>query len=211
MRVADLFIPLGVIVLIAAASWVAFDFGYSAVPASRTVEFTAAAVGGNGRGLMVPFRLSITPGSGRLLVDVGSVSFKEDTERSLRKARAAAEKYLGVSLGGADIALSFEAGEKVVAGESAGMAFAVAISSAWSGRPLRDDVALSAALTDDGNVSPVDGIEEKIIAARESDKSVFLVASGQPIKQEKELEAATGMRIVRVGGLDEAMEYALGQ
>ncbi len=206
----SVFLPLAVIVIIIIASWTAFDLGYSAVPPARSVFFSAPAVSGEGKGVMVSFRLSLTPGSGRLLVDVGSAFFREDTERSLRKARAAAEKHLGASLASVDIALSFETGEKVVAGESAGAAFALAIASAYLGRPLREDVALSAALSEDGAVSPVDGIEEKIIAAREWNKNVFLVASTQAIKQEKQLEEATGIRIIRINDLGDAARHALG-
>ncbi|MCX6768135.1 MAG: hypothetical protein NTY90_05430 [Candidatus Micrarchaeota archaeon] len=210
MNLRNFLLPLAAIALIAAAAWVSFDLGYSSVPPSRTVSFSAPAVTPEGKGLMVPFKLSIAPGSGRLLVDVGSVSFKEDTELSLRKARAAAEKYLDAPLDWADIVLSFDAGDKVVAGESAGAAFALAITAAYLGKPLKGDVALSAALTDDGTVSPVEGIEEKIIAARASNKGVFLVASSQQIKHEEQLVNATGVTIIRVNGLEEAAKYALG-
>ena len=84
---------------------------------------------------------------------------------------------------------------------------AVAIIALETGRGLRKDVMISALITERGELRDVGGIEEKILAAKEGKRNIFLVSSNQKIKDEDEL--GKGISIIRVGDLAEAAKYLI--
>ncbi|HUX15177.1 MAG TPA: S16 family serine protease, partial [Phycisphaerae bacterium] len=60
-------------------------------------------------------------------------------------------------------------------GPSAGLPVVCALASALSGRPARNDVAITGEVTLQGRVLPVGGIKEKVLAAhREGFTQIFL-------------------------------------
>ncbi len=69
-------------------------------------------------------------------------------------------------------------------GPSAGVAMAVALASAYSGRPVRCNVAMTGEITLRGKVLPVGGIREKILAAHRAGIKFVLL----PRDNERDLE-----------------------
>lgn len=68
-------------------------------------------------------------------------------------------------------------------GPSAGVAMVVALTSLLSGKSVRKDVAMTGEITLRGDVLPVGGVKEKVLAAARADiKEVFL-----PIRNEKDV------------------------
>lgn len=195
------------IILIALAMLISFNLGYLLLPSPKAISFSAPAIGSLGKGSLIDFEMRITQGSGKTLVNIQNADFKEDVENALRKARFNADRYLGISSGHFDISLSVKGEGNMVSGESAGGMFAVAIVALATGRELRNDVIISAVILENGNLEEVGGIEEKIIAAKEGKRNVFLVSSGQKIKDEQEV--TQGIRIIRVRNLEEAVKYLL--
>jgi predicted S18 family serine protease len=179
-----------------------------ATPPASTIEFNAPAVSEDGRGVMIPFKLSIKPGEGRLLVNIAQTSFKADVENSLRKAKANAEKFMSVSLQHADLIVEAQPQQKIVGGESAGAAFTIAIISLYSGHALNKQATVSATINENGDIGEVDGIEEKIIAAREAGKTTFVVSKQQKIKSEESLRHL-GIQIIRASNITEAAQHLL--
>ncbi|MGC9114247.1 MAG: S16 family serine protease [Candidatus Micrarchaeia archaeon] len=179
-----------------------------ATPPASTIEFNAPAVSEDGRGVMIPFKLSIKPGEGRLLVNIAQTSFKADVENSLRKAKANAEKFMSVSLQHADLIVEAQPQQKIVGGESAGAAFTIAIISLYSGHALNNQATVSATINENGDIGEVDGIEEKIIAAREAGKTTFVVSKQQKIKSEESLRHL-GIQIIRASNITEAAQHLL--
>ncbi|MFH1258063.1 MAG: S16 family serine protease [Candidatus Micrarchaeota archaeon] len=197
----------GVVFFLAAT--IAFSLGYYSIPSFRHVVFFAPALNEDGKGSMVEFEMFYLKGEGRTLVNIGNADFSDDVENALRKARFFANEHMGVQTGRLDLVLQVNGGgdNRKISGESAGGMFAVGIIALQTGKTFRKNVAISATLNEKGELADVGGIEEKIIAAMETGRGVFLVSSKQQIKDEPEL--SRGIRIIRVSNLGEAAKYLL--
>jgi ATP-dependent Lon protease len=85
--------------------------------------------------------------------------------------------------GQADIHVHVPAGGTPKDGPSAGVAMVVALTSLLSGKSVRKDIAMTGEITLRGDVLPVGGVKEKVLAAVRADiKEVFL-----PLRNEKDV------------------------
>ena len=193
--------------LIVAMAFIALLIGYSAMPSTTTTEFYLLGISDTGEGVLVPFKLEFAPGTGKVLVDASDASYRKDTAESLRQARDAAEKALGLPLKNADLLLELDVEGADVGGDSGGAAFAVAIIASYHGVQPDCGGAISASL-EDGGLAPVGGITEKIAAAADAGKKFFVVAKAQEINGENSLKQR--IQIIRVDSLAEAARLFLG-
>jgi ATP-dependent Lon protease len=95
-------------------------------------------------------------------------------------------------------------------GPSAGITMAVAMVSAFTGIPVRKDVAMTGEITLRGRVLPIGGLKSKILAAHLSGARVVIL----PKKNEKDLrdipeEIRKQMKLVLVDTMDQVLEAAL--
>jgi predicted S18 family serine protease len=181
-------------------------------PSTRETRFQAAGVDADGTGAIIDFVLRSRPGSGALLVNVANAEWREDAEQSLRAARGHAEALLGVSLEQQDYDLTLSSTTtEGVGGGSAGAAIAVAIIANYYGAQPRGDALASAALDafnySNDELQPVGGGDEKILAAANAGKRVFVIAQNQELKYEGEL--AKRIQIKRVRTLREVVTLFL--
>ena len=93
-------------------------------------------------------------------------------------------------------------------GPSAGITMAMAIVSAASGRKARNDVAMTGEITLRGNVLPIGGLNEKLLAAQRSGIKTVLIPK-ENVKDLAEIQAKVkeGVRIIPVESIEEAMKY----
>lgn len=153
------------------------------------------------------------PGRRTLLVtgQLGDV-MKESAQAALSYIRSKA-KDLGIDpdfFEKHDIHIHVPAGAIPKDGPSAGITIAAALASLLTGRPVRDDLAMTGEITLRGRVLPVGGIKEKVLAAhRAGVKTVILPTRNQMDLEELPEELRKEMKFILVETVDEALSAAL--
>jgi ATP-dependent Lon protease len=109
-----------------------------------------------------------------------------------------------------DIHLHVPAGAVPKDGPSAGVTMAAALASALTGRKVRPDVAMTGEITLTGQVLPVGGIKEKLVAAKRSDiKTVILPARNREHVQEVDPALLDGLDFVYADTIGDVLQAAL--
>src|SRR4051794_5639946 len=122
------------------------------------------------------------PGSGKLTItgQLGEV-MKESAQAALSYVRGncgeIAPQVEGDWFAGHDVHVHVPAGAVPKDGPSAGVAMTVALSSLVSGRPVRNDVAMTGEVTLTGQVLPIGGLKEKSLAAQRAGIKKVIVPS----------------------------------
>ena len=153
------------------------------------------------------------PGKGNLVLtgQLGDV-MKESAQAALSFIRSRA-RWLGLPenlMEKTDIHLHLPAGAIPKDGPSAGVTMFVAMASLLTGKPIRNDVAMTGEITLRGQVLPVGGIKEKFLAAhRAGIKRVLL-----PERNEKDVieipdEPRNDIEIFHVKRMDEVLPLVL--
>jgi ATP-dependent Lon protease len=152
------------------------------------------------------------PGKGNLILSgqLGDV-MKESVRAALSWVRAHVDEYnITVDFEKTDLHVHVPAGGVSKDGPSAGVAMSSALISLLSGRRVRGDVAMTGEITLRGNVLPIGGVKEKVLAAhRAGIKRVLL-----PERNRKDLVdvpdvVKNEMQITFVSRISEALEAAL--
>ncbi|MEP0821848.1 MAG: endopeptidase La [Ignavibacterium sp.] len=96
-------------------------------------------------------------------------------------------------------------------GPSAGITMAMAIISAASGRRARNDVAMTGEITLRGNVLPIGGLNEKLLAAQRSGITTVLIPR-ENLKDLTEIpeKVKEGLNIIPIERIEEAMGHVFG-
>ena len=164
-------------------------------------------------GDVLTVEVSVLPGRGDLLL-TGKLgeTMRESGQAALSYARSRAT-ILGLEKGfyrEVDVHVHVPEGAMPKDGPSAGITMAVALVSALTGVPTRKDVAMTGEITLRGNVLPVGGLNEKLVAARRAGIETVLI----PKLNERELkelpvEIRSSLNIVGVETMDEVLQLAL--
>ena len=95
-------------------------------------------------------------------------------------------------------------------GPSAGIALATALVSAFTGRPVRRDVAMTGEVTLRGNVLPIGGLKDKTLAAhRAGIRTVLLPKKNLKDVEEIPEDVRNELTLIPVEHMDEVLEKAL--
>ena len=122
------------------------------------------------------------PGNGKLVItgQLGDV-MKESAQAALSYVRANAKKVAPDAdekwFATRDIHVHVPAGAVPKDGPSAGVAMTVALVSLITGRPVRNDVAMTGEVTLTGQVLPIGGVKEKSLAAQRAGIKLVILPS----------------------------------
>lgn len=109
-----------------------------------------------------------------------------------------------------DFHVHVPAGAQPKDGPSAGTTIAVALASLVSGRPVKADVGMTGEISLRGQVLPVGGVKEKVLAAhRSSLKTVILPARNEADLEEVPDEVRQALQFIFVETIEEVLEAAL--
>jgi len=109
-----------------------------------------------------------------------------------------------------DVHLHVPAGAQPKDGPSAGVAIATALVSLVSGHPIRSDVGMTGEITLRGQVLPVGGIKEKVLAAHRSGvKTVILPQFNQADLEDLPEEVRQQLHFVFADTVDDVLKAAL--
>ncbi|HEY7470846.1 MAG TPA: endopeptidase La [Gemmatimonadota bacterium] len=109
-----------------------------------------------------------------------------------------------------DVHLHVPAGAVPKDGPSAGVTMATALASSLTDRKVRPDVAMTGEITLTGQVLPVGGIKEKLVAARRSQiKTVILPARNRENVEDVEPTLVEGLDFVYAETIDDVLAAAL--
>lgn len=164
-------------------------------------------------GELLTIETVVTPGKGKQLTTgkLGDV-MKESIEAAVTVVRARAD-ILGIDhdiFQKSDIHVHVPEGATPKDGPSAGIGMCTAIISALTKIPVRADVAMTGEITLRGEVLPIGGLKEKLLAAHRGGISTVVI----PVENEKDLaeipdNVKQNLSIKCVRWIDEVLEIAL--
>ena len=152
------------------------------------------------------------PGKGRLVVtgQLGDV-MRESAQAAHSWVRSHAE-LVGVDeqwFAEHDVHVHVPAGAVPKDGPSAGITIATAISSLAAGRTVSDGVGMTGEITLTGQVLPIGGVREKVLAAQRAGLDrVVLPKENEPDLEELPQEVRDELEFVLVDGIQEVLEAA---
>ena len=164
-------------------------------------------------GDILPTEVTVLKGKGKLILtgQLGDV-MQESAQAGLSYIRSRAQKFKLADdfYEKDDIHIHLPEGAIPKDGPSAGITMATAMISALTGRKVRSDVAMTGEITLRGNVLPIGGLKEKVLAAyREGMKTIIL-----PKENERDIEdipetVREKLEFVPVEHMDEVLATAL--
>ncbi|MGH3033518.1 MAG: endopeptidase La [Gaiellaceae bacterium] len=152
------------------------------------------------------------PGDGKLIVtgQIGDV-MKESAQAALSWVRGHA-RDLGLEsdwFEGRDVHIHVPAGAVPKDGPSAGIAMATALASLAMGKAVSEDVAMTGEITLTGQVLPIGGVKEKVLAAQRAGIStVILPKENEGDLDDLPADVRKTMRFAPVDSVDEVIEAA---
>ncbi len=140
------------------------------------------------------------PGKGGIRFNDTAGSMAKD---SVFNAASVFRKVSGTDLANYDVHVNVIGGG-MIDGPSAGSAVLVAVLSAVSGCPVRQDVALTGEISIQGKVKAVGGVFEKIYGARQAGMKKVIV----PLENEKDVpQDLRGLAVIGVERIEEAFPH----
>lgn len=137
---------------------------------------------------------------------------KESAQAALSYIRAEAKKF-GLNpdfFKGKEIHIHLPEGAIPKDGPSAGLTMAMALLSAVSGKPAANDVAMTGEITLRGEILPIGGLNEKLLAAKRNEIKTVLIPKDNSIDlNEIPDKVKEGLNIILVDSIASAVKYVI--
>lgn len=162
-------------------------------------------------GELLSVDVTIMNGAGKLNLtgQLGNV-MKESAQAALSYLRASA-KRLGLNpdfFKGREIHIHLPEGAIPKDGPSAGVAMAMAMLSAVSGKPASNNVAMTGEITLTGSILAIGGLTEKLLAAKRNNiKTVLIPKENEIDLKEISDKVKSGLKIVPIEKAEQAIPY----
>lgn len=178
-------------------------------PSGVAVGLAYTTVGGD----ILFIEASVSKGKGgfTLTGSLGDV-MKESASAALSYLKAHAEEY-GIDsekFEASNVHIHVPEGAIPKDGPSAGVTMLTALASAFTGKKVRPYLAMSGEITLRGQVLPVGGIKEKVLAAKRAGiKDIILCAQNQKDVEEINQNYVKGLKFHYVTMMEEVLDFAL--
>jgi len=178
-------------------------------PSGVAVGLAYTSVGGD----ILFIEASVSKGKGGLTLtgSLGDV-MKESASAALSYLKAHAEEY-GIDpekFETSNVHIHVPEGAIPKDGPSAGVTMLTALASAFTGKKVKPYLAMSGEITLRGQVLPVGGIKEKVLAAKRAGiKDIILCAQNRKDVEEINQSYIKGVRFHYVTMMEEVLEFAL--
>ncbi len=139
------------------------------------------------------------PGKGTMRMNETAGSMVKD---SLFNAGSALRKTFGIDLYSWDIHVNIIGGARID-GPSAGLAITLAVFSAITGLPMRQDVAVTGEVSLTGQIKPIGGVYEKIYGAKQAGMKSIII----PYDNAQGLKQIRGIEVIFPKDLEEALDH----
>jgi len=146
---------------------------------TRTVPIVG--VTSEGMGVVGLMTVEVKPGSGLVLVNINELLADYESQLSARNAALIAQNITKKSLYNKDIIYKLEVNASVVSGPSAGLAMAIATIAALEDKTIKDGVFMTGAVSSEGKITGVGGIDKKAEAAKSGGAKIFVIPKGNHI------------------------------
>ncbi len=178
-------------------------------PAGVAVGLAWTSVGGE----ILFIEVSLSKGKGGLTLtgNLGDV-MKESVKTALSYLKANAEEFNvdAKTISETDIHVHVPEGAIPKDGPSAGITMLTALTSAFTGKPVKSHLAMTGEITLRGKVLPVGGIKEKILAAKRAGlNEIILCKVNEKHVEEIEKNYVEGMTFHYVDKMGEVLKIAL--
>ena len=188
-------------------------FHYDLVEGDNKIGVTTGLAWTAVGGVTLQIETAVLPGTGKIELTgkLGDV-MQESARTGISYIRSVADKY-GIDpdfYKDKDLHIHIPEGAVPKDGPSAGVTMCTAVISALSGRPVRREVAMTGEITLRGDVLPVGGVREKVLAAhRAGIRKVLLPRDNEKDIEELPSSVRHKMKFVLLENIDQALDEAL--
>jgi Lon-like ATP-dependent protease len=169
-----------------------------------------AVLGESKAGLVLPMVAEVTPAAsqreGKVIATgkLGTIA-----KEAVENVSAIIKKYVGTDISKKDIHIQFIQTYEGIEGDSASIATAVAVISALTNIPVRQDYAMTGSLDIRGKVLPVGGTTSKIEAAIESGINNVLIPEANAPDVYLPKDKTKKVKIVKAKNIADVLDYSL--